>query len=365
MKVKWFDFEAETAEIRNEIYAAFDRVVRSGQFVLGQEGQGFEAEYASFCNAKFCVGVGSGLDALHLALRALGVGPGDEVIVPAHTFIATWLSVTYCGARPVPVDVIPDSYNMDPDAFAKAIGPRTRAVIPVDLYGLPADLPRILEEAHRHDIPVVEDAAQAHGAFIAGRRVGSVADVTAFSFYPIKNLGAYGDAGAVTTNNPEIAHRIRLLGNYGSEAKYRHQLQGFNSRLDEVQAAILRVKLRRLDLWNSRRRRCADRYLKELSGNSLVLPVDKAGSHVWHVFPIRTSARDLLLRHLTARGIPAMIHYPVPPYRQEAYEALRLSPMEFPIAEQISAEVLSLPISPFLSDSEQGSVIEAIHGLPR
>lgn len=364
MSVEWYDFDAEAAEIGTEIATAIERVLQSGQFILGEEVREFELEFARYCGAKHCVGVGNGLDALHLSLRALGVGPGDEVIVPAHTFIATWLSVSYCGARPVPVDILPESYNLDPAAFAKAITPRTKAVIPVDLYGLPADIIAIREEAHRHGIFVVEDAAQAHGASISGQKVGSLADMTAFSFYPIKNLGAYGDGGAITANDSVLADRVRLLGNYGSAAKYQHEISGFNSRLDELQAAILRVKLKRLDLWNLRRRRCAARYLAGLSTARLVLPNEGRGSHVWHIFPIRTTARAAMQRHLAARGIPTMVHYPIPPYRQRAYEDLRLSPQAFPVAERVSAEVLSLPISPFLKEFEQESVIQAIHGVP-
>lgn len=360
MQVRWYDFEAEEKELGVELSDAISRVVRNAQFIQGPEIHDFESEYAAYCGVRHCVGVGNGLDALHLSLRAIGVGPGDEVIVPAHTFIATWLAVTYSGAKPIPVDVRLDSFTMDPESFRHAITAKTKAVIPVDLYGSVGDLMQIVEDAHRRGLVVVEDAAQSHGARVDGKVVGSIADLTAFSFYPIKNLGAFGDGGAVTTDDPELAARIRLLGNYGSEEKYIHPIPGVNSRLDEIQAAVLRVKLRRLDVWNSRRRDRAARYLQELSHSGCWLPSDSDSSHVWHVFPIRHAHRNALQEHLTSTGIPSIIHYPIPPHLQGAYASLGFRPGAFPVSERIAQEELSLPISPFLTPEDQEAVIRTV-----
>ena len=360
MTIKWFDFAAERQEIGPSLSSAIDRVLRDSRFIRGPEVQSFEAEFASYCGAKYCVGVGNGLDALHLGLRALGVGPGDEVIVPAHTFIATWLAVTYSGATPVPVDIHPDSYNIDPEAFRAAIGPRTKAVIPVDLYGSPSGLDQVIEVAHRSNIVVLEDAAQSHGASLPGRRVGSLADVTAFSFYPVKNLGALGDGGAITTESMTVASRVRQMGNYGSEEKYRHSMLGFNSRLDELQAAVLRVKLPHLDEWNSRRRSVAGRYLRDLDDGELALPKRDVSGNAWHLFPILFRDRDSLQHHLSAAGIPSMVHYPIPPHLQPAYASLGYRSGAFPVAERVAREELSLPISPFLTPSEVDLIIREV-----
>ncbi len=312
--------------------------------------------------ANYCVGVGNGLDALHLALRAMGVGPGDEVIVPSNTYIATWLAVSHAGARPVPVEPDPKTYNIDPDRIASAITPRTKVILPVHLYGQPADLDPIIEIAKRHGLYVLEDAAQAHGALYKGRRVGIHGDAVAWSFFPSKNLGAFGDAGAVTTNNPEIAEKVMLMRNYGSRVKYINETLGFNSRLDPLQAAVLRVKLAYLDEWNRRRQKIAALYLRELKGTGLTLPYVPAWAEpVWHLFVVRTQMRDALQAHLEERGIGTLIHYPIPPHRQQAYAHLGLPEGSLPIAEAIHREVLSLPIGPHLSVENVERVIEAVH----
>lgn len=359
MRVKWFNFASERGEIGPLLLEAYSRVMDRGEFIRGPEVQAFEHEYAAFCGACHCVGVGNGLDALHLALRAVGVGPGDEVIVPAHTFVATWLAVTYAGATPVPVDVGAETANLDPERLQQAITPRTKAVVPVDLYGRPAELDPVREVAAAHGLRVVEDAAQSHGAVYHGKRVGSIADVTAFSFYPVKNLGALGDGGAVTTNDADIAETVRRLGNYGSSQKYMHEVRGFNSRLDELQAAFLRVKLSRLEEWNARRRRMAATYLRELAGKGLSLPVDDP-SHVWHLFAISHDSRDRIREALSRAGIDTIVHYPVPPHRQPAYVSLGFGAGSFPVAETWARTELSLPISAFHTDAEQAYVIEEL-----
>jgi len=360
MGVKWYDFGAEQAELGSELSEAIARVLKNSQFIRGPEVRAFESEWAAYCGARHCVGLGNGLDSLHLSLRAAGIGVGDEVIVPAHTFVATWLAVTYAGATPVPVDVGIETFTMDPEKFRRAITPRTKAVIPVDLYGNPANVEEITEEAHRHDFIVVEDAAQAHGARVGARTVGSIADITAFSFYPIKNLGAYGDAGAITTNRSDLAERVSLLGNYGSEVKYDHRILGYNSRLDELQAAVLRVKLRQLDRWNGRRRERASRYLDGLAHLGLTLPSLTPPGHVWHVFPILHRRRDALQAYLESAGVPSIIHYPVPPHLLGAYAPLGFGPGAFPISERIAHEELSLPLSPFLSLEDQDEVLRSV-----
>lgn len=360
-EIPFLDLRAAYLELKAEIDAAVLRSLESGWYIGGAEVEAFEAEYANYCGAQFCIGVGNGLDALHLSLKALGVGPGDEVIVPSNTYIATWLAVTYSGAKPVPVEPDERTYNLNPALIEAAITPRTKAIIPVHLYGQPANLDPILEIARRYGLRVLEDAAQAHGARYKGKRIGAHGDAVAWSFYPGKNLGAMGDAGAVTTNDPELAERVSMLRNYGSKVKYVNELAGYNSRLDPIQAAVLRVKLAYLDEWNERRRLVAGLYLKQLANTGLTLPhVPEWGEPVWHLFVIRSSRRDQLQKHLESQGIATLIHYPIPPHRQQAYAEMGLQEGSLPISEAIHREVLSLPIGPHLNMEQVGRVVEAI-----
>lgn len=353
MKVPFLDLHAAYLELKPEIDAAIARVLDSGWYILGPEVDAFEAEYAAYCEAEHSIGVANGLDALHLALLAMGVGPGDEVIVPSNTYIATWLAVSQCGATPVPVEPVEATYNIDPARIEAAITPRTKVILPVHLYGQPADLDPILAIARRHGLRLLEDAAQAHGARYKGRRIGAHGDAVAWSFYPGKNLGALGDGGAVTTNDPEIADRIRVLRNYGSRVKYVNEVKGFNSRLDPIQAAVLRVKLRVLDEWNARRRGIAQRYLAGLAGSGLVLPqVPDWADPVWHLFVVRHPERDALVKRLNEAGVGTLIHYPVPPHLQGAYAERGFGVGAYPIAERVSDEVVSLPIGPHI-DSQR------------
>lgn len=367
MKIPFADLRPLHAEVREDLDAAYRAVMASGWYVLGEEVARFEEEFAAYCGARHCITVGNGLDALHLILRGYGIGQGDEVIVPATTFIATWLAVTYCGATPVPVECDPRTYNLDPRRLPAAITAQTRAVIPVHLTGQPAEMAPILEAARRHGIKVVEDAAQAHGARYRARRAGGLADAAAFSFYPVKNLGALGDAGAVVTDDPDLGERIRALRNYGAAEKYRHTVKGFNSRLDELQAAFLRVKLRRLDTWNARRRALAARYLSELGGlDGLVLPTVAAGCEpVWHLFIVRHARRDDLRTHLAAQGIETLLHYPIPPHRTEAYADRGWPAGSFPLAEEFARTCLSLPMGTHLSDAQVDHVVGAVTGFMR
>jgi dTDP-4-amino-4,6-dideoxygalactose transaminase len=354
MNTPFLDLQAVYAELRDELDAAYRRVMQRGWFILGQEVTAFEEEFASYCSTRHCVTVGNGLEALHLILRACGIGAGDEVLVPSNTFIATWLAVTWSGATPVPVEPDLRTYNIAPEAIEDAITARTRAVIPVHLYGQPADMDQVQLVATRHGLKVIEDAAQAHGANYKGRRTGSLGLAAAFSFYPGKNLGALGDGGAITTNDAELAEKLRLLRNYGSEVKYQHYLKGFNSRLDELQAAFLRVKLTCLDEWNRRRRAAASEYLRLLAGTDLVLPfVPMWAEPVWHLFVVRSKRREALMRSLAEQGIGTSMHYPVPPHLQNAYSELGFRAGSLPISEALSNEVLSLPFGPHLTVEQQ------------
>lgn len=345
MKFPFLDLASINAEAGEELDAALIRARRNARYVMGPEVEAFEHEFARYCGVQHCIGVGSGLAALELALRAAGIGQGDEVIVPSHTFIATWLAVSACGATPVPVEPTRDGFNIDPDGVRAAIGSRTRAIIPVHLYGEAADMTAISSIARQYGLLVLEDAAQAHGTMHGSRRAGSLGDAAAFSFYPAKNLGALGDGGAVTTNDPVIAEKIRALRNYGSFERYNHVMIGVNSRLDELQAASLRVKLRKLDEWNERRRRQANEYRQRLSDTELILPVSRADSQpVWHLYVVRSQHRDDLQRRLRLSGVETHIHYPRPPHLQGAYSGLKLGQGAFPLAEKLATEVLSLPI---------------------
>ena len=348
MNVPFLDLRAAYLELKDEIDEAVARVLNSGWYILGEEVEAFETEWASYCSAKHCVGVANGLDALHLSLLALGIGPGDEVIVPSNTFIATWLAVSYCGARPVPVEPDERTYNIDSRLIEQAITEHTKAILPVHLYGQPADLDPILEMAKRHQLYVVEDAAQAHGAHYKGKKIGSHGDLVTWSFYPGKNLGAMGDGGAVTTNNGQLAEKLRILRNYGSKEKYVHIKRGFNSRLDPLQAAVLRVKRKHLDEWNERRMKVAAQYIDHLGSypNCNVPFTPEWATPCWHLFVIRHPNRDTLQRRLTKAGVGTLIHYPIPPHLQGAYREFDFAPGSFPIAEQLAREVLSLPIGP-------------------
>jgi dTDP-4-amino-4,6-dideoxygalactose transaminase len=362
-KVPFLDVGASYRELKTDIDAAITRVLEGGWYIGGAELEAFEREYAAYVGAKHCVGTGNGLDAIHLALRALDIGPGDEVIVPSNTYIATWLAVSYTGATPVPVEPREATYNIDPDRIEAAITSRTKAIVLVHLYGQPADLDPIILVARHHGLRVVEDAAQAHGASYKGKRVGAHSDAITWSFYPGKNLGAFGDGGAVTTNDAALADRVRALGNYGSRIKYVNEEAGFNSRLDPIQAAVLRVKLQHLDAWNDRRRAIAALYLRELADADVVLPLvpDWAGP-AWHLFVIRANDRDRLTQSLTEHGIGTMIHYPIPPHRQDAYADLALDRDAYPIADRVHQEVLSLPIGPHLSWDDAQTVVDALRG---
>lgn len=362
MIVPFLDLQAAHEELASEIDETLKRVLRSGRYILGPELEAFEKEFAAFCGTAYAVGVGNGLDAIELALRAHGIGQGDEVIVPANTFIATWLAVSRTGARPVPVDPDETSFNITAAAIERAITPKTRAVVPVHLYGHPSEMSPICDLAERNGLMVIEDAAQAHGARYHGERVGSLGHAAAFSFYPGKNLGALGDGGAVVTNDATIAERLRLLRNYGSREKYIHEVQGTNSRLDEMQAAILRIKLRHLEDWNRRRKEMARRYLEELAAfPDLTLPrVLPNVDPVWHLFVVRHPERDRLQSHLRACGVETLIHYPVPPHRSPAYASSGHRPEDYPVAERLSKSVLSLPIGPHLTELMLQEVVRAI-----
>lgn len=362
MPVPFLDLKAAYAELAPELDAAYSRVMRSGWYIGGAEVEAFESEFAAYCGAAHCAGTGNGLDAIHLILRGYGIGPGDEVIVPSNTYIATWLAVSAAGARPVPVEPDPATHNLDAGRIEKALTRATRAIVAVHLYGQPAEMDRIREIASQRSLRLIEDAAQAHGARYRGRRAGTLGDAAAFSFYPVKNLGAMGDAGAVVTNDAELAGRVRLLRNHGSLLKYQHAVRGMNSRLDPLQAAFLRVKLRVLDEWNARRARLARRYRKELSGiEGLVLPtVSEASEPVWHVYAVRHPHRAELQEHLAEQSIGAMVHYPVPPHLSGAYQDHGWRTGNFPIAEELASTELSLPMGPHLTDRQQDRVIEAV-----
>lgn len=362
MSIPFIDLKAAHAELQEELAAAYQRVMASGWYILGPEVERFEAGFADYCGVRHCVSVGNGLEALSLILRAFDIGAGDEVIVPAHTFIATWLAVTQSGATPVPVDADEQSCNLSVENIEAAISARTKAVMPVHLYGRPADMDAINEIAARHNLKVIEDAAQSQGSLYKGRRAGGLGDAAGFSFYPTKNLGAFGDAGAVTTNDEALVGRIRALRNYGSRKKYVHDIRGGNSRLDELQAAFLNVKLSKLDEWNARRSRVAGWYARRLADASAVRlpsPPEEA-QPAWHLFVIRSSARDALQQHLKRAGIETLVHYPLPPHLTEAFASPAMGKGSFPVAERLAGEVLSLPFGPHLSSGEVDRVADAI-----
>jgi dTDP-4-amino-4,6-dideoxygalactose transaminase len=361
VKVPFLSLTPVYEEIGAELDAAFRRVMRSGWFILGPEVEAFEASFARYCGASHCVGVGNGLEALSLSLRAWDIGEGDEVIVPSNTYIATWLAASHVGARPVPVEPDAATFNIDPGRIEAAITARTRAIIPVHLYGQAADMDPIREIGARRGLKVLEDAAQAAGARYRGRRCGTLGDAAGFSFYPGKNFGAFGDAGAVVTNDAAFADRVRVLHNYGSKVKYHNEVKGYNSRLDELQAALMQPRLGVLDRWNARRRDIAARYLEGLAATGIGLPAALAGNeHNWHLFVIRTSRRAQLQEHLAREGVGTLIHYPVAPHLQPAYAGLGFKRGAFPISEAIHDEVLSLPMGPHLGDAEVDYVIAKV-----
>jgi dTDP-4-amino-4,6-dideoxygalactose transaminase len=359
--IPFFASEAMHAAVRAEVLAALARVYDSNWYVLGEEVAQFEQEYSQFNKIAHTVGVGNGLEALTLALRALGIGPGDEVLVPSNTYIATWLAVTHAGATPVPVEPDPLTSNLDPTRLAAALSPRTRAILPVHLYGQPCRMPEILDFAARHGLAVVEDNAQAQGATYDGQLTGSFGAVNATSFYPTKNLGALGDAGAITTPDAALAEQLRRLRSYGAIQKNHHELPGYNSRLDEVQAAVLRVKLRHLPTWTAQRRQIAawyDAHLADVPG--LRLPTVAAGAApVWHLYVVHTTQRDTLRQHLAAQGIETLVHYPVPPHLQPAYAPLGWPVGSLPIAEGLATTCLSLPLWPGMTEEMVVAVARA------
>lgn len=358
MKVPFADFQYMHNEIKDEIVLAINEVLDSQWYIRGNKCEQFEKNFAKYCNAKYCVGVGNGLDAIELILRAMDIKLGDEVIIPSHTFIATALAVTRSGATPILVE--PDKfYLINPNLIEKKITNKTRAIIAVHLYGQAADMDLINKIAKKYNLKVIEDAAQAHGALYKGKKVGTLGDAAAFSFYPGKNLGAMGDAGAVITNDKKIADCVRMLGNYGSTEKYFHHLKGSNSRLDEIQASILDVKLKKLDKWNEYRSYIAERYLAEIDNNKIILPeIIDTNLHVWHLFVIRTKNREELQKFLNKNGISTVIHYPIPIHLQKAYSCMNKT--SYPLAELYAKEVLSLPIYYGMNDEKINQVIKVL-----
>jgi dTDP-4-amino-4,6-dideoxygalactose transaminase len=363
-KIPFLDMKSPYLELKNELDEAYYRVMESGWYILGQEVEAFEREFASYCGVEYCVGVGNGLDALHLLLSAYGIGVGDEVIVPTNTYIATWLAISYAGAIPVPVEPDYRTYNLDPTRVESAITSHTRAILPVHLYGQPADMEPLMVLAAKYNLKVIEDAAQAHGGVYKTRRTGSLGHAAGFSFYPGKNLGALGDAGAVLTNDWELADRVRVLHNYGSRIKYYNEVKGYNSRLDVLQAAFLRVKLKHLDRWNECRTEIARYYLDAIADlPGLILPYTlDATKNIWHIFPVRHPQRDALQSYLRAHGVDTLIHYPVPPHLSDAYADMNFSKGMFPISEEIAETELSLPIGPHMSLDDAKYVTNVIGG---
>lgn len=351
MEIPFLDLKEPYQELHEELDEAYKRVMNSGWYLLGAELKGFEQEFAAYCGVKYCVGVANGLEALHLVLQAWNIGPGDQIIVPSNTYIATWLAVTHTGATPVPVEPDERTYNIDPNRIEAAITGKTKAIIAVHLYGQPADIDPIRVIANKYGLKILEDGAQAHGAEYQGSKVGNLGDAAGISMYPGKNLGAMGDAGVVTTNDARIAQKVKILRNYGSERKYYNEVIGFNSRLDELQAAFLRVKLRKLAEWNDRRRKFVKQYMLELKDKAaILLPyVPEKVNPAWHLFVIRSKERNKLKKELEDKGISTLIHYPVPPHLSKAYRSFGWKKGDFPIAETLADEVLSLPIGPHMS----------------
>lgn len=362
MKVPFASFEPMHKEIKKEIFDKFQEVYEKNWFILGEEVTKFENEFAQFCDVKYCIGCGNGLDALYLILRGYNIGMGDEVILPSNTYIATALAVSYVGAKPVFVEPDLLTYNINPELIEKAINKKTKAIIAVHLYGQPADMDKIREIARKYNLKVIEDSAQAHGALYKGVRTGSLGDAAGFSFYPGKNLGALGDAGAVLTNDTNLADKVRAISNYGSDRKYHHIYKGTNTRLDEIQAAFLSIKLKNLDKWNEDRRRTAQKYLSGMNNPNIIMPIESQyNRHVWHLFVIRTEKRNELEKYLYDNEIGTTIHYPIPMHMQQAYHELGLEKNDLPICEQISREVISLPMWYGMPDKEINYIIDVIN----
>lgn len=363
MKVPYLDLQAQYRGLQGEIETAVKRVLEGGSYVLGPEVEQFETEFARYCGSEFCVAVGSGTAALTIALKSLDIGPGDEVITAASTFIATAAAIAHTGARPVLVDVDHSSRNLDPNRLERAITERTRAVVPVHLYGRPAEWDAIAAIAAGRGLPLIEDAAQAHGAECRGRRIGSLGRMAAFSFYPAKNLGACGEGGAVTTSDAGLAECLRMLRDHGSSRKYHHEILGYNARIDAIQGAVLRIKLRHLDEWNRRRREVASLYNDLLADLPIVLPTDLVqGKQVFHVYVIGVERRDELQEHLAGHGVPSIIHYPIPIHLQPAFAYLGYSVGDFPVTEKLAGSVLSLPIFPEMTDQQVEYVAASVKG---
>lgn len=359
--ISYLDFNKMHKPIIEEVNEAIQKVLNNQWFVMGNVLEQFEQEYANYCGTRYCSGVANGLDALHIILNAYDIGHGDEVIVPANTFIATALAVSYAGATPVLVDVREDTYNMNSQLLEDKITDKTKAIMAVHLYGRLADMKAIYDIAHKHNLIVIEDAAQAHGAMKDGKKAGGFGQAAGFSFYPGKNLGAFGDAGAIVTDDEELYRKAKALRNYGSDVKYHHIYKGFNSRLDEIQAAVLRVKLQYLDEWTVERRRIADYYLENIKNDKIQLPSPSAEDNVWHIFPVFCEERDRLQQYLTENEIMTQIHYPIPIHLQEAYQDLGYKSGDFPIAEKLTRTELSLPLWYGMTEEDLGEVVKAIN----
>lgn len=360
MNVPFLDLSFAYSLIKEEVDEAYHRVMNNGWFIMGPELETFESAFAAYSGTKHCIGTGSGLEALHLGLRAKSIGEGDEVIVPAHTFVATWLAVSQCGATPVPVSCLNDTYNIDPQKIEAAVTPKTKAIMPVHLYGQTADMDPINAIAEKHGLFVIEDAAQSQGALYKGRPSGSLGHAAATSFYPGKNIGAFGDGGALVTDDDELAARLRRLRNYGSVVKYEHLEAGYNSRLDELQAAFLSVKLKHLNAWNSKRQKIAVLYQDAFKDTSLTIPfVPEWSDPVWHLYIIRTKERAKLQAWLEEKGVGTAVHYPIPPNKQKCYAELKLQD-RFEQENSMANEVLSLPLSPFMTEDQVSYVIDSI-----
>jgi len=362
MSIPFIDFKEQNRLIKDEVDVGFKKVFEKGDYILGEQAHIFEEAFSKFCEVQYGVGVNSGTDALHLALMAIDIKEGDEVIVPTHTFIATALCVSFCRATPVFVDSEPDTYNMDPKAFQAAITKRTKAVIPVHIYGQPANMDEIVAIAHKHGIKVLEDAAQAHGARYKGKRVGSMGDVACFSFYPTKSLGACGDAGMIVTNNKDIYEKALMLRDYGRQGRYEHKIKGTNSRLDTLQAVVLNAKLKHLDEWNEMRAKNAAYYAQLLKSlKNVVAPITKTDrTHVFQTYAILTPNRDKVVESMKAQGIGVLIHYPISLHLQEAYAELGNKKGDFPVAEKIACEVMSLPMFPHMTKEQIETVVDAL-----
>ncbi len=362
MNVKFIDFKQQYTTVKKEVTKGFEKVLEQGNFILGEEAKAFEREFARYCDVEYGIGVNSGTDALYLALAALDIDSGDEVILPTFTFIATALCVSYTGAKPVFVDIEDETYNIDPAKLEAAITDKTKVILPVHLYGQPANMDEIRRIAQKRGIKIVEDACQAHGSTYKGKKAGSLGDVACFSFYPTKSLGACGDAGMIVTNDKTVYEKVQMLRDYGRKGRYEHKIKGYNSRLDTLQAVVLSAKLKHLDKWNKMRQENARHYCEKLKGvKNIVLPVQKKDrTHVFQTFAVRLPNRDQVLEKLKKKGIDALIHYPIPLHLQEAYAELKYKQGDFPVSERVSHEILSLPMYPHMKRKEIDYVCESL-----